>query len=244
MDSDHRVNNTHLVNVNNTVDVDCNNRNNNRISDNNQQQGGSSVSSQQQGLRSADNNNTRKLSGEVVNALDERHPERLMRSHHGSHPAAANSKDMDTIGGVAAHDQYSKSGGGGVSPGSRSRHSSPGDIACDYPLGTDADPRLSDQTNRQHLDPSSAAQKSARTRRKLESMLRNDSLSSDPSDCVRPPPPKPHKHKKGKKQRQASLSSSDDEIQTTPECTSCDEGEIESESVSEKGTSYVFGFIM
>ncbi len=41
-------------------------------------------------------------------------------------------------------------------------------------------------------------------------------------------------------QRQASLSSSDEEIQTTPECTSCDEPEIESESVSEKG---VYNFI-
>lgn len=87
---------------------------------------------------------------------------------------------------------------------------------------------------RQHLDPSSAGNKS-RSRRKLDSSLRNDSLSSDPSDCVRPPPPKPHKHKRGKKQRQASLSSSEEEIQTTPECTSCDEPEIESESVSEKG---------
>ena len=40
--------------------------------------------------------------------------------------------------------------------------------------------RLSEQTNRQHLDPRSAeVQKSARNRRKLaESMLRNDSLSS------------------------------------------------------------------
>ncbi len=53
----------------------------------------------------------------------------------------------------------------------------------------------------QHLDPSSAATggKSTRSRRKLDPMFRNDSLSSDPSDCVRPPPPKPHKHKKGKK---------------------------------------------
>ena len=101
----------------------------------------------------------------------------------------------------------------------------------------DAD-AYSDQPPRgQHLDPSSAAgAKSSRSnRRKMESMLRNDSLSSDPSDCVRPPPPKPHRHKKGKKQRQQSLSSSDDEIQTTPECTSCEEQEIESESVSEKG---------
>ena len=95
--------------------------------------------------------------------------------------------------------------------------------------------RFGDHINRHHLDPSSAVAKSARSRRKIESMLRNDSLSSDPSDCVRPPPPKPHKHKKGKKLRQESLSSSEEEIQTTPECTSCDEPEIESESVSEKG---------
>lgn len=88
---------------------------------------------------------------------------------------------------------------------------------------------------KQHLDPNSAANKSSRTnRRKVESMLRNDSLSSDPSDCVRPPPPKPHKHKKGKKQRQQSISSSDDEIRSTPECSSCEEPDMESESVSEK----------
>ncbi len=31
------------------------------------------------------------------------------------------------------------------------------------------------------------------------------------------------------------VSSSDDEIRSTPECTSCGEEEIESESVSEKG---------
>ncbi len=57
----------------------------------------------------------------------------------------------------------------------------------------------------QHLDPSSAVTKSSRSRRKLDSMFRNDSLSSDPSDCVRPPPPKPHKHKKGKKVRSSSF---------------------------------------
>ena len=73
------------------------------------------------------------------------------------------------------------------------------------------DPRDVDQYSdrsapgRQHLDPSSAAGKSSRSRRKLDSMLRNDSLSSDPSDCVRPPPPKPHKHKKGKKVRTCNL---------------------------------------
>lgn len=90
--------------------------------------------------------------------------------------------------------------------------------------------------SKQHLDPNSAVAKSSRSnRRKLESIIRNDSLSSDPSDCVRPPPPKPHKHKRGKKQRQHSVSSSDDEIRSTPECSSCEEQDIESESVSEKG---------
>ena len=90
--------------------------------------------------------------------------------------------------------------------------------------------------SKQHLDPDSAAGKTSRNnRRKLESMLRNDSLSSDPSDCVRPPPPKPHKHKRGKKQRQHSLSSSDDDVRSTPECSSCEELDLESESVSEKG---------
>lgn len=89
-------------------------------------------------------------------------------------------------------------------------------------------------TRQQHLDPSSAA-KNARQKRRMEAMMRTDSLSSDPSDCVRPPPPKPHKHRRNKTRRQNSLSSSEEEIQTTPECTSGDEQEIESESVSEKG---------
>ncbi|XP_036394288.1 regulating synaptic membrane exocytosis protein 2 isoform X30 [Megalops cyprinoides] len=84
-----------------------------------------------------------------------------------------------------------------------------------------------------HLDPSSAVRKSKRE--KMESMLRNDSLSSDQSESVRPPPPKPHKTKRGGKMRQVSLSSSEEELATTPEYTSCEDVEIESESVSEKG---------
>ncbi|EEC01249.1 hypothetical protein IscW_ISCW000600 [Ixodes scapularis] len=67
--------------------------------------------------------------------------------------------------------------------------------------------------------------------RLVESVVRNDSLSSDQSECVRPPPPKPHRHKRGRKMRQRSLSSSDDEVRSTPDCSSCEE----SESVSEKG---------
>ncbi|XP_060601574.1 regulating synaptic membrane exocytosis protein 1-like isoform X2 [Ruditapes philippinarum] len=96
-------------------------------------------------------------------------------------------------------------------------------------------------TCKQHLDPNSAVAKTSRSnRRKLESIMRNDSLSSDPSDCVRPPPPKPHKHKRGKKQRQHSVSSSDEEIRSTPECSSCEELDLESESVSEKGGEYLY----
>lgn len=89
-----------------------------------------------------------------------------------------------------------------------------------------------------HLDPSSAVRKTKRE--KMESMLRNDSLSSDQSESVRPPPPKPHKTKKGGKMRQVSLSSSEEELATTPEYTSCEDVEIESESVSEKGRSFYF----
>ncbi|OCT74946.1 hypothetical protein XELAEV_18033934mg [Xenopus laevis] len=98
------------------------------------------------------------------------------------------------------------------------------------------DMRRTDSLRKQHhLDPSSAVRKTKRE--KMETMLRNDSLSSDQSESVRPPPPKPHKTKKGGKMRQVSLSSSEEEFASTPEYTSCDDVEIESESVSEKGDS-------
>ncbi|XP_066235400.1 regulating synaptic membrane exocytosis protein 2 isoform X16 [Saccopteryx leptura] len=98
------------------------------------------------------------------------------------------------------------------------------------------DMRRPDSLRKQHhLDPSSAVRKTKRE--KMETMLRNDSLSSDQSESVRPPPPKPHKSKKGGKMRQVSLSSSEEELASTPEYTSCDDVEIESESVSEKGDS-------
>ncbi|XP_070822157.1 regulating synaptic membrane exocytosis protein 2 isoform X17 [Chaetodon trifascialis] len=99
-------------------------------------------------------------------------------------------------------------------------------------LGVGGDPMRRQQ---HHLDPSSAVRKTKKE--KMESMLRNDSLSSDQSESVRPPPPKPHKTKKGGKMRQVSLSSSEEELATTPEYTSCEDVEIESESVSEKGDS-------
>ncbi|XP_040586461.1 regulating synaptic membrane exocytosis protein 2 isoform X22 [Mesocricetus auratus] len=100
--------------------------------------------------------------------------------------------------------------------------------------GDRLDARRADPVRKQHhLDPGSAVRKSKRE--KMETMLRNDSLSSDQSESVRPPPPKPHKSKKGGKMRQVSLSSSEEELASTPEYTSCDDVEIESESVSEKG---------
>ncbi|XP_051775547.1 regulating synaptic membrane exocytosis protein 1 isoform X26 [Erpetoichthys calabaricus] len=85
-----------------------------------------------------------------------------------------------------------------------------------------------------HLDPSSAAMIRKTKREKMESMLRNDSLSSDQSESLRPPPPKPYKTKRGNI-RQMSVSSSEEEGGSTPEYTSCEDVEIESESVSEKG---------
>ncbi|XP_058868660.1 regulating synaptic membrane exocytosis protein 2-like isoform X30 [Acipenser ruthenus] len=115
-------------------------------------------------------------------------------------------------------------------------HRSPvlGEQQGDMWRGGGGDPmRMQQQQQQHHLDPSSAVRKTKRE--KMETMLRNDSLSSDQSESIRPPPPKPHKTKKGGKMRQVSLSSSEEELATTPEYTSCDDVEIESESVSEKG---------
>ncbi|XP_026519412.1 regulating synaptic membrane exocytosis protein 2 isoform X4 [Terrapene carolina triunguis] len=114
-------------------------------------------------------------------------------------------------------------------------HSPPTPRRSPIPLDR-PDMRRTDSLRKQHhLDPSSAVRKTKRE--KMETMLRNDSLSSDQSESVRPPPPKPHKTKKGGKMRQVSLSSSEEELASTPEYTSCDDVEIESESVSEKGDS-------
>ncbi|CAB4060956.1 RIMS2 [Lepeophtheirus salmonis] len=73
----------------------------------------------------------------------------------------------------------------------------------------------------------------------------NDSLSSDQSECVRPPPPKPHKrkthlHHPHSEKGLILLSSSEEELQSTPDCTtSCEE--FESESISEKGELEIQG---
>lgn len=84
-----------------------------------------------------------------------------------------------------------------------------------------------------HLEPSSAGVARKAKREKAEHMLRNDSLSSDQSECLRPPPPRPYKSKRGGNKRQMSVSSSEEEGGSTPEYTSCEDGEIE--SISERG---------
>ena len=190
----------------------------------------------------------------------ERRPDRLMRGAVGS--SHHHRQDFDQSAEYARH---------GASHSSRHRSGAAAaqhqyDYAQPTPDHVDGNSgaayyRLSNQPNNSggnnpHLDPSSAAAAAAggaglkphKTRKqRLESISRNDSLSSDPSDCVRPPPPKPHKHKHKRAttatttmtssttQKPNSLSSSDDELQTPSECSSCDEQEIESESISEKG---------
>ncbi|XP_045143699.1 regulating synaptic membrane exocytosis protein 2 isoform X6 [Echinops telfairi] len=125
--------------------------------------------------------------------------------------------------------------GPGSYPPRTTNHSPPTPRRSPLPVDR-PDLRRADSLRKQHhLDPSSAVRKTKRE--KMETMLRNDSLSSDQSESVRPPPPKPHKSKKGGKMRQVSLSSSEEELASTPEYTSCDDVEIESESVSEKGDS-------
>nr|XP_045000559.1 regulating synaptic membrane exocytosis protein 2 isoform X7 [Jaculus jaculus] len=125
--------------------------------------------------------------------------------------------------------------GQGSYPQRTTNHSPPTPRRSPIPIDR-PDMRHTDSLRKQHhLDPSSAVRKTKRE--KMETMLRNDSLSSDQSESVRPPPPKPHKSKKGGKMRQVSLSSSEEELASTPEYTSCDDVEIESESVSEKGDS-------
>ncbi|XP_016017483.2 regulating synaptic membrane exocytosis protein 1 isoform X28 [Rousettus aegyptiacus] len=105
------------------------------------------------------------------------------------------------------------------------------------PAPADApEPKAQEPLRKQsRLDPGSAVLLRKAKREKVETMLRNDSLSSDQSESVRPSPPKPHRSKRGGKKRQMSVSSSEEEGVSTPEYTSCEDVELESESVSEKG---------
>ncbi|XP_067282786.1 regulating synaptic membrane exocytosis protein 2 isoform X6 [Pseudorasbora parva] len=97
-----------------------------------------------------------------------------------------------------------------------------------------AEPTRKPIPQQHHLDPSSAMRRNKRD--KMDSMLRNDSLSSDQSESVRPPPPRLNRSKRlGKLRTMGSFSSSEEELATTPEYTSCEDVELESESISEKG---------
>lgn len=147
--------------------------------------------------------------------LLERHPERLMQGHN--QPIT---KDTEKFG------KYASTLAGVSRRGER-------DV---YPEGE----CYVDPLNRQHLDPNMATAAAryamGRVRRRGENLLRNDSLSSDLSDCVRPPTLKPHKPRKGSKH--SSMSSSDDEMPTTPEGTSWEDQEFE----NEKGMSLIPNF--
>ena len=77
-----------------------------------------------------------------------------------------------------------------------------------------------------------------RLRRREMASIHADSLSSDPSDCARPPPPKPHKPRRVKNNgnnkppapahgKTNDFSSSEDEMRST---TSCGD-DLESESI-------------
>ena len=93
----------------------------------------------------------------------------------------------------------------------------------------------SEEIQLDHLDPCTAFT-SSRSHKRMDPMVRNDSMSSDQSESVRPRPPRPHKIKtRDRRPRQQSFSSSDEEIQSTPDCTS---GEEHESSISEKGKSY------
>ncbi|XP_059365995.1 regulating synaptic membrane exocytosis protein 2-like isoform X2 [Carassius carassius] len=124
------------------------------------------------------------------------------------------------------------------SMGHRMSNHSPPTPRCSPVLGDSrrglAEPTRKPILQQHHLDPSSAMHRNKRD--KMDSMLRNDSLSSDQSESVRPPPPRPHRSKRlGKLRTMGSFSSSEEELATTPEYTSCEDVELESESISEKG---------
>lgn len=86
-----------------------------------------------------------------------------------------------------------------------------------------------------YLAPSSAALLHKTKREKAaESFRKDSSLSSDQSECLRPPPPRAYRSKRVHNKRQMSISSSEEEGGSTPEYTSCED--VEMESVSEKGT--------
>lgn len=145
----------------------------------------------------------------------ERHPERLMR---GGYRGGGGHLEMC--------DKYS--GGGRHSKGSSQR----GAVVAPHDGGHLV------EANVHHLEPQTTSSAFHGGRPQMVDPVRTDSVNSDPSDCSGRPV-KAHHHSRHHRhhKRHSSASSSDDASQTTPEGTSCDEVEMESESISEKGQS-------
>ncbi|XP_049325651.1 regulating synaptic membrane exocytosis protein 1 isoform X17 [Astyanax mexicanus] len=136
-----------------------------------------------------------------------------------------------TVGGIGGGGGGSViAGGGGHGPLQKQGHSGPR-------MGPAGPPDLRDGQDwgpKDHLEPGSVALLHKTKREKAaESFRKDSSLSSDQSECLRPPPPRAYRPKRGLNKRQMSISSSEEEGGSTPEYTSCEDVEIE--SVSEKG---------
>uniref|UniRef100_A0A8B9R868 Regulating synaptic membrane exocytosis 1 n=1 Tax=Astyanax mexicanus TaxID=7994 RepID=A0A8B9R868_ASTMX len=143
-----------------------------------------------------------------------------------------------TVGGIGGGGGGSViGGGGGHGPLQKQGHSGPR-------MGPTGPPDLRDGQDwgpKDHLEPGSVDLLHKTKREKAaESFRKDSSLSSDQSECLRPPPPRAYRPKRGLNKRQMSISSSEEEGGSTPEYTSCEDVEIE--SVSEKGR-YPFDFL-
>uniref|UniRef100_A0AAY4D6X7 Regulating synaptic membrane exocytosis 2b n=1 Tax=Denticeps clupeoides TaxID=299321 RepID=A0AAY4D6X7_9TELE len=116
------------------------------------------------------------------------------------------------------------------SPGQRASNHSPPTPHRSPVLGDGGRRGVGDGLRKQHhLDPSSAMRRGKPD--EVDGMLRNDSLSSDQSETVRPPGNQSHRSRRTGKMRQTgSFSSSEEELATTPEYTSCEDVDLESES--------------
>uniref|UniRef100_A0AAY4D3F2 Regulating synaptic membrane exocytosis 2 n=1 Tax=Denticeps clupeoides TaxID=299321 RepID=A0AAY4D3F2_9TELE len=123
------------------------------------------------------------------------------------------------------------------SPGQRASNHSPPTPHRSPVLGDGGRRGVGDGLRKQHhLDPSSAMRRGKPD--EVDGMLRNDSLSSDQSETVRPPGNQSHRSRRTGKMRQTgSFSSSEEELATTPEYTSCEDVDLESDIVSRWGHS-------
>uniref|UniRef100_A0AAY4D3F5 Regulating synaptic membrane exocytosis 2 n=1 Tax=Denticeps clupeoides TaxID=299321 RepID=A0AAY4D3F5_9TELE len=115
------------------------------------------------------------------------------------------------------------------SPGQRASNHSPPTPHRSPVLGDGGRRGVGDGLRKQHhLDPSSAMRRGKPD--EVDGMLRNDSLSSDQSETVRPPGNQSHRSRRTGKMRQTgSFSSSEEELATTPEYTSCEDVDLETD---------------